>query len=126
MTTSKATKRLLKNIKLISHERSRDGINPHSTWIFEYVIRIRLHDKTTLIPIRAGIDRNHDVYGANYHCFSMRESTNGWLITSGAGEGWNTKWYNNLGLAKRQVARYLKSRIMVDRLCFDGRKKAEA
>ena len=116
----------MKNIRLVSFERSSGGINPHSTWIYEYIIHIRIDNNTTLIPVRAGIDRNRDVIGANYYCFDMRQVNGQWQYGTGSGEGWNTKWYDNLGLAKRQVARFLKSQIQVDQLCFDGRKKAAA
>lgn len=123
MTDSKATKALLKNISLVSYERSNGGINSHSEWIFERTWNFRIGKEKHTGIARAGIDRNHDIYGANYHCFGLHKIGDKWVMINGNGEGANTKWYSNLGLAKRQIGRYLKGKIKCDQLCYVGETK---
>ena len=79
-------------IKLVDRNYPK-GINRHSEWVYEYNGK------------KAGIDRNFDVYGDQYHCFAY--SSDGKRITHGAGEGMNTKWYPTLTQARKQVERYL-------------------
>jgi hypothetical protein len=79
------------------------GINRHSVWVYRYKDR------------KAGIDRNFDVYGDQYHCFVYDSTGN--YIDLGSGEGMNTKWYPTLTEAKKQVDRYLMG-ITREELCL--------
>jgi len=89
-------------MNLVSRDTYR-GINRHSEWVFEYNGK------------KAGIDRNHDILGANYHCFVYDKTGN--RIIMGNGEGSNTKWYSTLKEAKKYVERYLTG-ITKEQLCL--------
>lgn len=58
------------------------GIHKHSEWIFEQGGR------------KIGINKNHDVYGANHYIFEGDKMH---------GEGCSTIWYSSLEKAKKEV-----------------------
>ena len=70
------------------------GINKHTVWIFEQNGK------------RAGIDHNHDVYGASHYLFSIDGERH-----ISHGEGCSTVWYPSLNAAKAMLQKYLNGEI---------------
>jgi hypothetical protein len=75
-------------MNLIDHYQDR-GINKHTVWIYEEN------------GVNAGIDHNHDIYGAGYYCFTG----------SSHGEGCETKYYNTLKEARIIIRMFLSGEI---------------